>query len=834
MVNRLGRTVRDGLGLSSAAPQVNVRWRRLAGTPRDAEQAARDVVETVTGEIQRRLDASVVLSTAPVGDAARAGEAAQTVQSEEPISYVELAVRFSGLSWNGSPDEMAQVLTSTGDVAETITGVRALRPRTIGGVNEHDPRRRRPQINVRPGRGGLHRRPVSDIDELEGLDAYGEVTWWSVSGGATIGVMELKPDGNTALVARLSSEDNETLVAQLEPTLALARRNSDVLTPRYALFAVNMSGLRDVRPDNAGPPPPGTLERDDMQLLDKWIEEGWLEHVVVRDGDRIARDNLPGETLLRRWRRKNIELWIASYGRKMDYVTDRLSLRAMMMVSAEERDNNTRRMQLAAINKGPLVGKGWGRPKFGFYKDRQRRIFQDPEQWPYVLRMFELADALGSEKPDEFTVRKVTEALAAEGCPFSPAYVGMLLADPTYVTGEWTVKVRGVPIAQRPIELENPVPLDRFLRVREMVSLRQGRSDRTPVGEFLLNYVETVHSQCVGTIDNKGNRIRIRGFLIPKLPGLHRYRHSKVPHSCRRGTGRGPGRAHTWDRDLLERPVVEAVREIATHPEVLRQAALAARHANATTSARLSADQREQLERQAEALRQQQETATDEWIDGFQARGGKVDLEGFTKMMERFKRRIETLERRLTADAQAAAQEQAASTAADHENDRVRTFLEIMTLETPVDPFLKQLRARLFQRIVHGVEIDDPGHGPITITLYGHLVPEGSAIESANPILVAADLLDAYAAQKAGAVPRAEAALEEHAQRFGTVNSASEEKTVPNLYGNILCMPTTEDLQALRRQTLDYTGWTQRVWESRRPGEPSWMISTVVTETSAA
>jgi len=52
--------------------------------------------------------------------------------------------------------------------------------------------------------------------------------------------------------------------------------------------------------------------------------------------------------------------------------------------------------------------------------------------------------------------------------------------------------------------------------------------------------------------------------------------------------------------------------------------------------------------------------------------------------------------------------------------------LEILTPETPSDPWLRQLRARLFQRIVSKVTIDDSGSGPITVTIEGPLIPEAA------------------------------------------------------------------------------------------------------------
>jgi hypothetical protein len=74
---------------------------------------------------------------------------------------------------------------------------------------------------------------------------------------------------------------------------------------------------------------------------------------------------------------------------------------------------------------------------------------------------------------------------------------------------------------------------------------------------------------------------------------------------------------------------------------------------------------------------------------------------------------------------------------------------------------MRQLRARLFQQIVSAIEIDDSGAGPITVTVEGHLVPEGTPLDAGNPMLAAEGLLSAYAASKSGKRTADERMLEE-------------------------------------------------------------------------
>ena len=303
-------------------------------------------------------------------------------------------------------------------------------------------RRRKPAvINVRPGKSGQPRRRT-DEDPLEGLEAYGPLVWMSVGGGAMVCTLQLAEDGNCILAARMSTEDrNERLVHQLEPTLAISRRYPEILRPRMALLAVNMSGTREVRHERAGPPPPDVLERDDMLLVDAAIEAKWLEHIVWRDGDRIARDTLPGEMLLRRWQKHGVGLWLSSYGRQMDYETDWMGLTAMMMVSAAERRNSTRRMRSGAIKNGPLAGKGWlGPVPFGFVRDKHtKRLVAEQEGMRWINRTFEVADS-GLCLDDAgvgLSTRDVAKTVAAEGCSFDHERVRKLLRDPIYCTGEY-------------------------------------------------------------------------------------------------------------------------------------------------------------------------------------------------------------------------------------------------------------------------------------------------------------------------------------------------------------------------------------------------------------
>jgi hypothetical protein len=791
---------------------VEVRWRR-AGDDAEAAACALEIFGMLTGLRQRPADAPAAYPRMTTSDPRAQSQAA------EPISFVRASEQLAGVQWSDFDGGSFVLVSESGEIIEPRTRVRHEPSLRLGHVT----RRRAMTVMLRPGEGGHRRRVLDDLDPLDGLghfvSEFGEIVWWSVRGGASVGVLELNPDGNCVLCHRLSSEDtNETLLAQLKPNLALSKRHPETLIPRYALLAVNMSGVREVRPERAGPPPPSILERDDMLLLDKWIDEGWVEHIVWRDPDRIARDVLPGETLVKRWRENRVGLWLASYGRQLNYRTDKLQLRAMNMVSSEDRDNTVNRLQLARLNKGPLAGNGWGRMRFGFKRERGRAVV-DPIQWPWVLRAFELADAGEHLDGRGLSTYRLAEALAAEDCPFDHDTLRRILANPIYATGEWTQNVRGIPVEQRPIQLEQPVPIDRFERIRNLLALRQGATKVTPLGEYLFNYVECVHKQCEGSLTKEGRVVLIKGRVDKRRPdGRRRYGHmSHCPPQCRSG-GRGHTGSFIWERHELEKPVITKIRELVTHPELMRQATLAARHNVATNSTRLTEVQRRELEIEIERLQQQLGVVADEQVEKLVA-GGNLDLETYDNLCGRIKRKIEAAQRRLDKDEAASVVE----IGLDDEgvSNRVNAFLEVMTLEPPAEPALLQLRARIFQRIVSKIEIDDDGSGPITLTVHGHLTPEDAPPEFAHPVLAAADLLEAYESLKAGKTP----APDIEAARWGDAQtdlSEMKDKSVWASYSELLEMPGEAARLELKRSRIADRAWSQRRLHSALTGSPAW------------
>ena len=646
------------------------------------------------------------------------------------------------------------------------------------------------------------------------LDEIGkEIYWYRGSSGATMAVVELDREGNTVIGTRLSSDDrNERLIDQVRPTMALAERE-EALRVRCIVLAFNMSGTRYVRADRAPKPPADEEQRDDIHAIDEMIEAGWCRHLIWRDGDRIARKVIYGLSALERWQKNGVGLWLSSQGRKMDYERDGLMLQAMMVVSAEERNNTTRRLQTASINKGPLRGLGWlGTTPFGFQRDPStHEIRQDPEQWPYIRRAFELAASGKYLDGAGLSTKRVAEKLKEEGCGFDDDHVRKMLGNVIHCTGEFVTHVRGVPITQKPIALTDPVPLSQFQEVQDLLALRQGRSERTPVGEFLFNYVETVCGRCKSPRDERDRgRALIRGYILSQQnPDLRRYRHQIwVPDACKGGKS-------TFERDDLERPVVEMIRQLATDPDVLKAVAEASRYDESSSAPRLNADAKESLRRKIAELETRRDAVNTLFVERAGLGDPRWNYDDHIAAIHGFNQQIGVAEDQLVTEELLSSQAKGDAVS----NSRERDFLEIMTMETPTDPKHLALRARLFQRCVSRIVINHDGAGNVdSIEVEGHLIPEGAELAAGNPILNSADLLDGYALRKQGlgpvptqVDPEIETALTERA-----------EKAVSMLYHKLFVMQTTHAKRRQEQHSFESTAWR---WHERdAQGVAGWHV----------
>jgi hypothetical protein len=268
------------------------------------------------------------------------------------------------------------------------------------------------------------------------------------------------------------------------------------------------------------------------------------------------------------------------------------------------------------------------------------------------------------------------------------------------------------------------------------------------------------------------------------------------------------------------------VREIASHPEVLRQLTLATRHVVADTSTRLTPEERRELEQQLETLISDREAAADVWIEKGSGEG-TPDFDDFQLAVRGYNRRIAALERRLQNDEALAAAEEKEGDGTGPRDKRLEDFLEIMTVERPSDPRMMALRARLFSLIVSKVIIDDDGRGPITLILESNLVPPDSPVELANPLYAAGDFLDRYRREKEGRTSPEDRVLS-HAEAVKTDFESSHHKSVFTLLPELKNLPTGVALKRMRRNQLDFSNWHIRGM-LKTDGVVAWRVSTPIT-----
>lgn len=811
------------MSAAQCAPEVIVVWRELPASQLEREQAARDIVQTVFAERQRRLDAPTLAGVRRAGTSA---------QAAKPLSFQLSDKKIVAVEWADVGTNRLRLVTDTGEVLEIDPyAKRRARSKVVDVENpkvERRGRRKPAKVMVRAGM----RRVVDRVDPTLGAESLlnQKIPWLLGSNGARIAVVPLNPEGNAIGLGRLSGEDkSETMGTQVEGLLALEQRHERLLY-RYLILAVDMSGTRAVRQQPHIALPDGTPERDDIIELDKFIQQGWVEHCAWWSEDRVARKVAPAQTIFERLRLNDIGLWFVVHGGEVPNDEDDVLLGVMAIIASNDRRNTVRRLRTGALRKGALAGNGHlNVAPYGFVRDpKTYKLVEDAEAWKGILRAFELADVGLEAGGVGLSASKIAEQLAKEDFEFDHDRVRTILKDPIYATGEWTVKIGDIDVPQAPVELENPVPLDRFQRVQDWLALRSGGDENTPLGDFLFNCVETVHKRCMKLTGGVQDRsIRVRGYNLKHLK-RQKMRHYPVTPECCKGEGRGRQGSWEWERDLLERPVVEELRRLATHPEILRQAELAERHEIARTSARLTREQRAELEQQQEALIQQREAASDRWVSSI-VPGKTPDYSEFERIDRSFTKQIDALQRRLDNDlAMAETERETPELQASHE-DRLAAFLEILTVDRPEDARMKALRARLFSLIVSRLVIDDEGEGPITVTVEGVLVPPDSPAEVANPLHAAGDFLDRYVRETRGHKGVAERTLE-RAEKVKTDFESSHSKSVSTILLDLPAIPTQTQWRRLRAASLSNRNWNTGRKFGTADGTVAWRATVYLSE----
>lgn len=351
--------------------------------------------------------------------------------------------------------------------------------------------------------------------------------------------------GEGIIFARLSSRDvqrGETAMLQIHP----GRNMMAALGLRARLLIVTT--------DNTGARV--YARRPDFAVIEQARAEGWLRWVCWRDQERVAREPMPFEQFMRYALDAPIDVYLQSLGRRVDWNTDRLMLRTLGIVSAEEREKITERTHRALRERWLKEGRGWpSARRFGFRRNPVTKFLEvDLEQWEFVKRIH-LGYAGLEQRAGGRGVAALAGEMTALGCELSPAQVRRILRDRMYVDGTWSVSNGKYP--GRPVPLGEPIPEAVYERNQELLGLRRGRSSRTAIGEFALTGVPVIHDACEHRRDDAGRATTLRGRRHRDRAGLA-YRHAPwVPEGCR---------GFSIARTELDAAVIRALVDLSDHP----------------------------------------------------------------------------------------------------------------------------------------------------------------------------------------------------------------------------------------------------------------------------
>lgn len=367
------------------------------------------------------------------------------------------------------------------------------------------------------------------------------------------------PDGEGIIFARLSGRDlqrGETAMLQIHPGRSLMAAHG--LRARLLIVTTDNTGAREY------------ARRPDFAAVEQAHAQGWLRWVCWRDQERIAREPMPFEQFMRHALDAQIDVYLHGLGRRVEWATDRLMLRTLGVVSAEEREKIAERTHRALRERWLKEGRGWpSARKFGFRRNPVTKYLEvDPEQWEFVKRIH-LRYAELEQRPEGRGVAALATELTKLGCELSPAQLRRILRDRIYVDGVWSVNDGKYP--GRPIHLDEPIPEAIYERNQELLSLCRGRSSRTAIGEFALSGVPVVHSACEHLRDSADRPPTLLGRRHRDRQGLA-YRHAPwVPEPCR---GFSIPRDHLDDAvtaalvDLSEHPALESAWQRACRPDL--------------------------------------------------------------------------------------------------------------------------------------------------------------------------------------------------------------------------------------------------------------------------
>ena len=299
------------------------------------------------------------------------------------------------------------------------------------------------------------------------------------------------------------------------------------------------------------------------------------------------------------------------------------------------------------------------------------------------------------------------------GCEISPSQLRRLLRDPIYVTGDYSVRRRGATHPGRRIPLGDPIPGDTFERNQELLSLRRGRENRTPIGTFCLNAVPVIHARCAQAVNARGLHAFLRGRVDPRHDARS-YRHSPfVPPGCR---------GFSIDQGVLEGLVIRELRSLASNEALKVEFEKASGGSSTAGISVLTREDRRVLEVETRGL----ERRRTQLARGFRARvkaGEEHNELAYWELLGGLTAEIDQIRRRLSASDELEAVLATRQPLANPPEALRVAMDEVLTIEVPREDQDRVRRAALVQELVTKIVIHDEPTGSFRIEPSGPLRP---------------------------------------------------------------------------------------------------------------
>ncbi len=519
--------------------------------------------------------------------------------------------------------------------------------------------------------------------------------------GSCLAVWKGESDGDTVLVARMSTRDTkggETGLSQIRTLQNYAEREN--LRASHVLLATNQ---------------PGTVSVDDridmsfiMTLLG--VRPEAAKGIVYRDYDRMARDTIASLGVVKRMGEFGVAVHLTTTG-KLDIERDQLTLGMNAVIAEYEAGRIKERTHRRIIESYMEAGRGApALNPLGFRRGFDDYLEVDPEQWPCVEMIHTLYPRVSEEGHG---LRGLRKELEEAGYKMEVEQIRTVLRNPIYVTGKTTSSWGGTIYEVRPIHLPSPIPSEVFERNQDLLSYARGKQTRNRHGDFLFNRARVLHTRCLTEPEDDAPELEAR-----LTEGRYQYHHkSPVPRCCLR---------RTFEARPLEAAAIKCLLELVDSPELQAHFITAARREGALR-VEASVPRVEELDRRIKNLsrvvgkleRNYRDRASEGQADPVQSREfarAQMSLEAEVRNL-RSQRELLTL-----------AEDDTKSLFG-----RLPSFgeqlTEILTLEPPENTDARQRRALVFSMLVEKVLIREDEDGDVEIELYGPLVSESRPMD---------------------------------------------------------------------------------------------------------